>query len=32
MLRTEEGRWRSFVETMSRVLAATPRALADDAR
>ena len=24
MLRTEESRWRKFVETMSRVLAATP--------
>ena len=32
MLRAEESRWRQFVETMSRVLAATPRSLADDAR
>ena len=32
MLRAEESRWRQFVETMARVLAATPRALADDAR
>ena len=31
MLRTEESRWRRFVETMSRVLAATPRSFADDA-
>jgi PadR family transcriptional regulator, regulatory protein PadR len=26
MLRAEEGRWRRFVETMARVLAATPTA------
>lgn len=32
MLRAEESRWRRFVETMGRVLAATPTALADDAR
>jgi PadR family transcriptional regulator, regulatory protein PadR len=32
MLRAEESRWRQFVETMARVLAATPRALADDTR
>ena len=32
MLRAEESRWRSFVETMGRVLAATPGALVDDAR
>ena len=32
MLRAEESRWREFVETMARVLAATPRTLADDAR
>ena len=31
MLRTEESRWRRFVETMGRVLAATPAAFADDA-
>jgi PadR family transcriptional regulator, regulatory protein PadR len=32
MLRAEESRWRQFVETMARVLAATPRTLADDTR
>jgi transcriptional regulator len=33
MLRAEEGRWTRFVETMARVLAATPRTLAEsDAR
>ena len=32
MLRAEESRWRQFVETMARVLAATPRSLADDTR
>jgi len=32
MLRAEESRWRKFVETMGRVLAATPAALAEDAR
>jgi transcriptional regulator len=32
MLRAEESRWRQCVETMSRVLAATPRSLADEAR
>ena len=32
MLRAEESRWRKFVETMGRVLAATPDALADGAR
>ena len=32
MLRAEESRWRQFVETMARVLSATPRTLADDAR
>jgi hypothetical protein len=26
MLRAEEGRWQRFVETMARVLAATPTA------
>ena len=30
-LQAEESRWRRFVETMGRVLAATPSALADDA-
>jgi PadR family transcriptional regulator PadR len=29
MLHTEESRWRRFVETMQRVLAATPGALAE---
>jgi PadR family transcriptional regulator, regulatory protein PadR len=32
MLRAEESRWRQFVDTMARVLAATPRTLADDTR
>lgn len=32
MLRAEEGRWRRFVETMARVLAANPRTAADGAR
>ena len=33
MLRAEEGRWTRFVETRARVLAATPRTLAEsDAR
>jgi PadR family transcriptional regulator PadR len=30
MLRAEENRWQRFVQTMGRVLAATPRSLADD--
>ena len=32
MLRAEESRWRSFVETMTRVLAATPRTVANETR
>ena len=32
MLRAEESRWRQFVETMARVLAATPRTFADESR
>jgi PadR family transcriptional regulator, regulatory protein PadR len=32
MLRAEESRWRRFVETMGRVLAASPGALADERR
>jgi PadR family transcriptional regulator, regulatory protein PadR len=32
MLRTEETRWRRFVETMGRVLAATPRTVAEQGR
>jgi hypothetical protein len=32
MLRAEESRWRQFVDTMARVLAATPRTLVDDTR
>jgi transcriptional regulator len=32
MLRAEESRWRSFVETMARVLAATPQKIANEGR
>ena len=32
MLRAEESRWRQFVDTMARVLAATPRTLAEGSR
>ena len=32
MLRAEESRWTRFVETMGRVLAATPRTVADQTR
>jgi len=32
MLRAEESRWRQFVDTMSRVLAATPRSMAEETR
>ena len=32
MLRAEESRWTKFVATMGRVLAATPRTVADRAR
>ena len=32
MLRAEESRWRSFVATMTRVLAATPRSFAGQTR
>jgi transcriptional regulator len=32
MLRAEENRWQRFVQTMGRVLAATPRSLAEDTR
>ena len=32
MLRTEESRWTNFVATMGRVLAATPRTIAEQGR